>query len=153
MRILKLFHCMRKIRKPALNTFPKSSTNFELGFSLLDVLVTLTMLSVAGIVAVPQLKSLTTAFNHMNARSYLIQDLKRAQAEAITQGCRGVFVIIGNGSSYSFGCDYLDYDTNVPPSHDSTSMVRDLPGNAIVSVPSSIIFNSRGQAVDVDYIQ
>ena len=120
------------------------------GFTILELMVACVVLAVLAGVGIPQFSTLKRSFELLNAKSYLLQDLKRAQAESITQGCRGVFVILPDGSGYTFGCDYLDYDTNDPPSHDVVSLRRNLPAHILISAPEPIIFNSRGQAVDVD---
>ncbi|MCB0338138.1 MAG: hypothetical protein KDD53_00975 [Bdellovibrionales bacterium] len=102
--------------------------------------------------ALPKLSSLTASYNQLNAKSFLVQDLKRAQAETITQGCRGIFKIANDGESYSFGCDYLSYDVTDPPSADVVSFVRNLPEDITVESDIPIIFNSQGRAVDIDGI-
>lgn len=122
----------------------------EKGFTLIDVLISIAVLAILGTLALPQYINFSSSFDGFNARSYLIQDLKQAQAEAITRGCREIFSIAEDAKSYSFGCDYLAYDTNVPPQADSISFVRNLPGDVTISASSLIIFNSRGQSVDTD---
>ncbi len=122
--------------------------SFESGYTLPDMLVALMLVAIIGAIAVPRFATTDDFFHRLNARSYLLQDLKRAQAEAITMGCRGVFTIAPGGRSYTFGCDYLDYDTNVPPQADRISFTRHLPGQVQVSADAPIIFNSRGLSVD-----
>ena len=121
----------------------------ERAVTLLEMLVALMILAAVGTLIVPAFAELTASINHMNAMSYLVQDLKRAQAESITQGCRGVFVIAANGNSYTFGCDYLAYDANDPPSHDVVSLQRFLPAHIRLVASAPVIFNSRGQSVDI----
>jgi prepilin-type N-terminal cleavage/methylation domain-containing protein len=134
--------------KDTVNTYK----NHQLGVTLVELLVVLSITGILAGVALPQISDLKASFNRLNARSYFVQDLKRSQAEAITQGCRGILVIAANGESYSFGCDYLSYDTTVPPVHDGASFVRNLPPNIRVASTEPLIFNSRGQAVDVNFI-
>lgn len=80
------------------------------GYTLLELCVTLLVLTSLSAAALPKIAEIDSSFNRLNSRSYLIQDLKRAQAEAITSGCRGIAVISPDGKSYRFGCDYLAYD-------------------------------------------
>lgn len=121
----------------------------EIGFSLMEMLVTIALISIISAFAVPMLPDLNSTFNRMNARSYLHQDLKRAQAEAITQGCRGVFSVINAGASYVYGCDYLPYDTSTLPSPDVVSFTRNLPDDITMSTSTPPLFNSRGQSVEI----
>jgi hypothetical protein len=85
----------------------------------------------------------------LNARSNLLQDLKRAQTEALIKGCREIFEIEINatGTAYSYGCDFLSYDTDSPPSADVITISRALPRGITLITDSQIIFNSRGQTV------
>lgn len=122
------------------------------GFTILNMIATLMIASIISYVAMSQLSTLSATFNRINARSNLLQDLKRAQAEAITQGCRGIFLIASDARSYSFGCDYLAYDTSNPPHSDEVSFVRALPEHVVLSSDAPVIFNSRGEAVDVNNI-
>lgn len=128
------------------------STAPQAGFTLVNMMVTLGILAGLTFVSIPQLATLSATFNRINARSDLLKDLKRAQAESITQGCRGIVVIAANGRSYSFGCDYLDYDPSSSPAPDHISFVRNLPEHVVVSADAPIIFNSRGLAVDINNI-
>lgn len=118
------------------------------GLTLLEVLVTLALTSVVGVTTILSLPAIKAPFDRLNARAQLVQDLKRAQAEAVTVGCRGIFRVAANGQSYSFGCDLLPYDTTNPPKEDVISFSRPLPHLLTMSVSGPIIFNSRGNVVD-----
>lgn len=122
--------------------------NTEIGFSVIDLVVAFAILTILGYFAVLEFRTTELSFERMNARSFVVQDLKRAQAETITQGCRGIMTVATDGRSYNFGCDYLSYDTNVPPQADALSFTRDLPDTITLSTSGQIIFNSRGQTVD-----
>lgn len=124
----------------------------ESGFTLLELLIILSMISIGAAITIPNLSGMSASFNRLNAKSYVVQDLKRAQAHTITQGCRGIVTISASGTSYSYGCDYLAYDTSDPPAADSTTFVRNLPPHTKIATSDTIIFNSRGQAVDADDI-
>lgn len=118
------------------------------GFSLFETMVVCAISAILGLVASLSLSKISLSFNRVNARSYLLTDLKRAQAESITQGCRGIVNIAADGKSYSFGCDYLSYDPSATPTHDVVSFVRYLPAQITISASGPIIMNSRGQSVD-----
>lgn len=119
------------------------------GVSLVELLLAIVIFALIGLIGLPNYALLQESFDRMNARAYLIQDLKRAQAEALTLGCRGVFTLSSDGRNYSFGCDFLEYST--PPTADSESFSRLLPGDIRVasSISDPIIFNSRGYSVTI----
>jgi prepilin-type N-terminal cleavage/methylation domain-containing protein len=120
------------------------------GFTLFELIVTLAFVAILGSFASPHFSTLHVTFDRMNAQSFLIQDLKRAQAEAITLGCRGILSINNYNTGYSFGCDFLPYDDASPPKSDVVSFARNLPVGLKIYSDAPIIFNSRGQAVDVE---
>lgn len=120
------------------------------GFTLVELLVAMSIMALVGYVAVPHISAMTSGFDAVNAQSYVLHDLKRAQAQTVLEGCRGILEIDPSGRSYTFGCDYLPYDTNNPPQHDVMIFQRNLPGTVSISTTGPIIFNSRGQAVDSD---
>ncbi len=122
------------------------------GFTVLEVLVVLTLIAIVTGVGIPAFTGLSSAFDRANARAYILQDLKRAQAESITKGCRGIVSIDADNTGYSFGCDYLTYDVAATPSADEVSFRRNLPTGITVAATSNLIFNSRGQAIDANYI-
>lgn len=124
----------------------------ESGYSLIELLVVLTIASIGIVIAVPDYSGLSEPLNRLNARSVVLQDIKRAQAETITTGCRGILEVINGGRGYQFGCDYLPYDNSPEPSSDEVTLTRNLPINISLTTSSKIIFNSRGQSVDSDYI-
>jgi prepilin-type N-terminal cleavage/methylation domain-containing protein len=120
------------------------------GFTLIELVVVLTVLTVISSIAVSKFRPIESSFQRMNARSLLIQDLKRAQAEAITWGCRGIFAIADDSSGYSFGCDFLEYDTSTAPAADRVFFTRKMPTGISITASQPVIFNSRGQSVDLD---
>lgn len=122
------------------------------GLTVLNLLVSMAIIAVVGAMGIMQFNQLDSSFNRLNAQSVFIQDLKQAQAEAITEGCRGILELDSSGESYTFGCDYLAYDTSSPPSADVQSFERILPDNISMGISEQIIFNSRGHAVDKDDI-
>lgn len=118
----------------------------------MELLVGISLTAMIMGVALPQMANLKASYDKLNARSNFIKDLKRAQAESITQGCRGIVKIDVDAAGYSFGCDYLPYDEDADPDHDTQSFARSLPGHMHIASAAPIIFNSRGQAVDTSYI-
>jgi len=120
------------------------------GISLLEVLTVIAVVGIAMQMSFPVLSGVSASIERMNVRGYVLQDLRRAQAETVTHGCRGVFSLSTAGSSYSFGCDYLDYDPAGTPSPDVVIFRRTLPKGFSLTTDGPIIFNSRGQIVAVD---
>ncbi len=137
-----------KIFEGGAHTFsPLPEQHSETGFSLIEMMVAMVILALVTAAAAPNFADLSASFDRMNARSNLLQDLKRAQAESLTKGCRGIFEINPSGTGYTFGCDYLSYDASSPPSADEVSFEREMPSNVTIASDAQIIFNSRGQSV------
>ena len=142
---------LRKISQLQENVAPPTLTNNEDGFTFFELLVVAGIIAIFAGAALVKRPDVSGAFDRMNARSFVLQDLKRAQAETLTTGCRGIMQINGDGSGYFFGCDYLNYDTTVPPNGDEVSFSRQLPPSVTISANADrIIFNSRGHTVDVN---
>lgn len=120
----------------------------EGGFSVVELLVTITIASILASTAIGQFVEINSVFDRWNARTLLLQDIRFAQAKSVTQGCRGVFTISGGGNSYSFGCDYLDYDTVDPITADAIFINRTFPTSISLSVDDTIIFNPKGQIIN-----
>ncbi|MCB0320752.1 MAG: type II secretion system protein [Bdellovibrionales bacterium] len=120
----------------------------EHGETLLNVIVALAIIGTLGALGLPQLSRISASFDRLNAKTVLVQDIKQAQAKALTEGCRGVFQIQNSGQSYTYGCDYLPYDSDIPPAADTVSFSRVLPEGIAVTPSTQMIFNSRGLPVD-----
>jgi len=126
----------------------KKST--EAGFTSFELLVVLSIFAILVYVSAPKFRELAGSSERFAARGHLLEDIKNAQAIALTQGCRGIFTVAEDSRSYNFGCDYLAYDTNDPPAADVISFTRPLGGDVRLTADNIIIFNSRGQTVDID---
>ena len=124
----------------------------EQGVTIFDMLATISLILILSGTALLQISDIHGSFDRAEARSRLVQDLRRIQAESIKQGVRGIMTVAADGKSYSFGYDYLDYDIVYPPAADTTSFVRNLPKNVTLAVDSAVIFDSRGRIIDIDGI-
>lgn len=133
-------------------TTPLKCPRDQAGVTLMELMVVVGLTSVLGFVALPNFSRFSGAFNRMNTRNYLLIDLKRAQSESITQGCRGIVKINSDLKGYTFGCDYLSYDASENPSPDKISFRRNLPSQITLNSNAPVIFNSRGETVDIDGI-
>lgn len=118
------------------------------GFSVLEMILVLIIFAILGAIGIPAYKSIYTAFNKRNAEIQVLQDLRLAQATAVEQGCMGIWSILDEGESYSFGCDYVPYSGSLPPVADTELFYRYLPNWIRLAIDEEIIFNSRGQVVD-----
>ncbi len=116
--------------------------------TLLEIVTVLGIVSSVSVAVSLNFSEVRSSFDKLTARGVLIQDLTRAQAEAVTAGCRMIFTVATDGRSYNYGCDLLPYDTGFPPSADVFSCVRPLPRRITLSPGTVIVFNSRGQSVD-----
>lgn len=70
--------------------------------------------------------------------------------QTVSDGGRGIVVIAADGQSYSFGYDYLPYDTSAPIEPDAVLWTEALPASYKLSADSQIIFNSQGRVIDKD---
>ena len=138
----------------SFESFPEGAelASHERGYSLMELLVAMGMFSILVALALPRYMEFNKSYNREHARTLFIHDLKRAQAETITQGCRGIFTIAPDAHSYSYGCDYLSYDTNNPPTYDVVKFTRVLPTGVSLSFDNTLIINSQGKIVDTDGI-
>jgi Tfp pilus assembly protein FimT len=121
------------------------------GFSFFELVVAVAVASIIAYFAVPELYTIQASYKRLNAKSDVLQDIKLAQAYSITEGCRGILKIDTDAKGYTFGCDYLSYDTSATPSHDSVYSRRSLPTRVTIAASGPIIFNSRGQSIDTAY--
>lgn len=119
-----------------------------LGFTALELLITMLIFSILCFSAIPQLSKLYQVYDKRNAEMQILQDLRTAQATTVEQGCRGIFVVAADNNSYSFGCDYVPFSSSSPPPFDTQLYTRKMPSNTKISTDAEIIFNSRGQVVD-----
>jgi prepilin-type N-terminal cleavage/methylation domain-containing protein len=122
------------------------------GFTIFELVITLSISSILALTAIPKFEEIQASYHRFNSRSFLIQDLRRAQAFTLSEGCRGILTVASDKKRYSFGCDYLTYDTSNPPSPDSVSFEREMPVGITIELSQTIIFNSRGESVDADGI-
>ncbi len=122
----------------------------SLGFSIMELMVSISILALLSVGMVPTVIQWSAAYNKRNAEMLVLQDLRRAQATTVEQGCQGIFTVDGDSRGYSFGCDYVPYSGDSPPVYDNALFRRDLPANTLLSAAGLIMFNSRGQVVDED---
>ena len=118
------------------------------GFTVFELMVTICILGLLARYAVEMTFQTLSSGNKNTARILLVQELRRAQAMAVTEGCRGIWSLGNSGNTYSFGCDYIPYDTNTTPAADVAKFAGSFPAGMTMSVSSQLIYNTRGQLVD-----
>ena len=118
------------------------------GFSLMDLIIAMFMFAIVSLIAAPRLSALYDSINKRNAEVLILQDVRLAQAKSVEQGCRGIFAIATNGKSYTFGCDYVPYSTTTVA--DQIIYTRNLPSKITMTADAQVLFNTRGQVVDVN---
>lgn len=116
----------------------------------MELIVAMGVSCILTAVAAMHYSDLEGGFHRFDARAHLLEDIKTAQAFTLAQGCRGIFRFASDGKSYTFGCDYLDYDVTDPPAADSIEFTRTLGGDVTIDASDTVILNSRGQTVDKD---
>jgi prepilin-type N-terminal cleavage/methylation domain-containing protein len=120
----------------------------ERGFSILELCVVMAILAILAAIAVPDYSEVSGSFNRQASVSQVEFDLRRARAEALAAGTRGVVSIGGGGAQYSFGFDYLPYAE--PAAAETEEFRRRLPAKITFSSSVELIFDSRGYLVDED---
>jgi Tfp pilus assembly protein FimT len=120
------------------------------GFSLLDMLAAMVIISIVASSSIAFFSDLGPSFDRWNARSALLRDLRFAQSSAIEEGCRMIMKISVDGNQYSFGCDYLDYDYSAPYDYDREFVNSTLPRGVSLTTAATLFFNAKGQSVTAD---
>ena len=116
------------------------------GFSMIEILVTISIVSLLCSLAVPNMIKMSREASRGNAQDQVAFDINRARNEAMSTGARVLFILTNNGSQYSLGSDYLPYsDTQIP---DSTISSAKLPSGVTIISSRVISFDSRGFLVD-----
>ena len=118
------------------------------GFSLVELVVAFSIFGIIALTAIPSYRDMSVAFSRANAQAEFLFDIRKAHAKTITEGCRGIITIANDKQSYAYGCDYLPYDTNWPPSFDTQFFSRTLESSVLIDADDSLVISSRGQVID-----
>lgn len=118
----------------------------ECGFSVLEMIVSLVVVSLLIAVAAPQRAALQASFYRNNGVNQIEYDLRRARSEASARGAQGIVSIAADGRSYTVGIDVLPFSS--PPVADQQLFARSLESGIEISAGSTLIFDSRGYLVD-----
>jgi prepilin-type N-terminal cleavage/methylation domain-containing protein len=121
----------------------------EKGFTVFELLVVLVLSTIFAATALQQYADMSASFNRQNGLRQLESDLRRARAEVVAAGARGVFTIASDGKSYSFGLDYIPFSEDDPPESDSQMFRRVLPTDISLGV-TNLLYDSKGFLVDAD---
>lgn len=122
----------------------------EQGYTILETFIAMFIIAIVASSSIAFFSDLGPSFDRWNSRSTLLTDLRYAQATAIEEGCRMTMEVAADGSMYSFGCDYLDYDYIDPINYDKEFLSRTLPNSVSLSLSDALIFNAKGQSVTSD---
>jgi len=118
----------------------------ESAFSIFEVMVVIALLAILTAVGVLNYSEFKDSFDRSNSLKQIEFDIRRAKAFAVKEGTRGILAPLNNGSSYSFGYDYLPF--TVPAVADNQIFLQNLPGKVTVDFDSPLIFDSRGYLID-----
>ncbi len=117
------------------------------GFSLLELLVVLAIGSILAASVTMQYPHLVASFNRKNGLNQLEFDFRRARAESVAAGTRGVFKVEAGLNAYGFGLDALPYSD--PAAADNPKFRRQLPMGVTIA-PVTVVLDSRGFVIDPD---
>jgi prepilin-type N-terminal cleavage/methylation domain-containing protein len=116
------------------------------GFTLIEVLTVVFIVSVLLGVAAPATVELYRSYERSGTLQLLIADVRRASGRAALLGTRVVFSIDATGEAYSFGPDYPPY--SAPAAAETVEFNRTLPRSISISPKQNVIFDSRGVSID-----
>lgn len=120
----------------------------QAGFTMIELVVTLSLLSIMMGLGYPSLAELRRSFVRNSAKQQLDFDIHRAKSEAVKVGARTVMTVSGGGSVYSLGYDYPPYNSPAAADSGQSIFVRNLPRSFSISLSQALIFDSRGYVVD-----
>ncbi len=116
------------------------------GFTLLEVVVVLLIMSTISAIGVSQLAELQSSFARNSARREFLHDLMRTKNEALSAGARAIIQVAADGMSYDVGLDYLPFSN--PAVSERALFKRDLGLGVSMSTNQTIVFDSRGFLVN-----
>ena len=125
---------------------PEKKLYLSNGFTLLELLLVLIIISVTVAFASPALARLLESYARLSVQQRFESDLKHAASLAASSATRVIFSVAASGDSYSYGADYLPYNT--PPQPDSETFRTTLPASFSLSPRRTLLFDSRGFLVD-----
>ena len=121
-------------------------------FSILELLVAMSIASILMGTAMIGLQDITLSLNKSDAKAQVRSHLRLAQVQSVNEGGRGVLLLAADGLSYSFGYDYITdgYDTTSPVSYDASALqwTKNLPNLIKISLSKEVIFDSKGRVID-----
>ena len=126
----------------------KSKTGIQ-GVTLVELLIAVALFSVLCGIALIQSQDFIFALSKFDAKSQIVSDFRLAQSQARMKNCRTVMSIATDGTSYQFGCDFTPYNTDSPTVADSILFSRSMPNKIFISSSTQVIFNPRGEPIDV----
>ncbi|MCB0321809.1 MAG: prepilin-type N-terminal cleavage/methylation domain-containing protein, partial [Bdellovibrionales bacterium] len=116
-------------------THPRSS-----GFSVVELLVALGLLSVLSAVAVPSFNVIRGSYERQTAEHQFALDLLRARAVASQYNARAIVQLAADGRSYTIGMDYSPY--NVVPAADEVDFTRNITGGVSIGPIGALVFDA-----------
>ena len=126
----------------------KNPLQSEAGYSVIEMVGVVSILSLLAVFAIPQVDVLMGSFDRQQARQQFALDIARARSEALAEGVRAVLSIDNDSESYSYGLDRLPF--NSPSSADETMITTELPNGITIFLESDLVFDSRGYLIDSD---
>jgi prepilin-type N-terminal cleavage/methylation domain-containing protein len=116
------------------------------GVTLIELLVGFAIFSSLTFLGATRVPSLIRSFTENNMRHEVEFDLRRARAEAASEGARVVFALRADGRGYTFGYDRLPYAS--PPAVEVVVAARNFGTNYTMTTSGTILFDSRGYLID-----
>jgi prepilin-type N-terminal cleavage/methylation domain-containing protein len=143
-----------RVTSVQLNILIHKSIRQTRGFTILELLAAIGVLTVLFSIASVNLFAMKSSFDRNNARQSFEYDLRQARSAALSSGVRIVITLAADQKSYTVGKDLLPYDTT-NGNHDSILFTTVLPNNITLTFSgtgaeaSKLIFTSRGFLSDI----
>lgn len=119
------------------------------GFSLIELLIVLSIISIVSGYFVLNFFNLNAAVEKSDVLQQFEYDLRRARAEAAGEGARGILKLAANGHSYTVGIDRPPY-SSAPIQADTVLYTRKIPTHFTLTLGQTIVFDSRGFLIDTN---
>ncbi len=112
------------------------------GSSLIELIITISIVVLVIAAAIPSIKETRSSLLRYEGRQILEDAVMNTQAQAVSNGGRGILIFSADGSSFSIGIDFSPY--NDPVVEDNVIHIVPLPTGITALSSETIVYNSQG---------
>ena len=129
-----------------------SNTKKSKAFSLIELLVIISITSILTSVAILNFSKLIFSIKKSQTKNQLIADFGMARRKSQKSGYRTIIQTSADGKNYTLGIDRLPFSTTSPAVADEIYLNRELANNITITSSQSFIFNPQGMLIASDGI-